>query len=128
MQDLASWHREELRAFIRALSSRFPGTVVWMTLSKLAQQEGHVGKDYRHLYEDARYQMLDAEIVPLILAETNWIVYDGYHVTEPLAYAPNHGDYFADNIHHPGRLTHLGWQFILGHYCPLAAPMEAAGS
>jgi len=112
-QDLVSWREGELRSYIRALDNHFNGTVVWMTQSKMAASAA--GRDWMHLYEDVRMQQLDADIVPIILKETNWLVYDGYHITEPLAY---NKEYFVDTIHHPGRLTHLGWQFILGHFCP----------
>lgn len=123
IQDLSSWRKNEFRAFIRAVDLHFNGTIVWMTQSKHMadwNKPRTVKENPWYLYQDKRYQELDKEIVPIVLEETNWTIYDGYHITEPLAY--NH-DYFADGIHHPGRLTHLGWQFILGNYCPTAPPV-----
>lgn len=115
IQDISSWRKNELRSFIRVLNANFNGTVIWMTENKLGQNLGAIGSDWFHAYEDIKSQMLDMEMVPIILEDTNWTVYDGYHITEPLAY---NRDFFHDNIHHPGLLTHLGWQFILGHICP----------
>jgi hypothetical protein len=111
IHDVATWRKDELRVFIRVLNDSFNGTIVWMTQSKMSPtSEG----DWFHAYEDVRSQQLDSQVVPIILEETDWTIYDGYHITEPLAH---NKDYFADSIHHPGRLTHLGWQFILAHIC-----------
>jgi len=102
------WWKAELRAYIAAIRRHFNGTVLWMSQSKITPAS-----------DDYWAQTLDEVAMPLILEETNWTVYDGYHITEPL-----YGDrkYFADNVHHPGRLTQLGWEFLLGYYCPTAAP------
>ena len=124
MKKLISWRKSELRAFIRALDTSFNGIVVWMTLSKFIQQLNTAEEcPFKLMHGNERFQELDSQLVPIILQETNWTIYDGYHVTEPLAYMKNAKDYFTDRIHHPGRLTHLGWQFILGHVCPHAPPV-----
>lgn len=114
VDDIWGWRVEELRTFIRTLDRVYKGTVVWMTQSK----QEH--KSIEFTIYDERAQMLDAQIVPIIQAETNWIIYDGYHVTQNLI---RDRRYFVDPIHHPGRLTELGWQFILGYFCPTAPPV-----
>jgi hypothetical protein len=111
---------EHPRAFIQALDELFKGTVIWMTGSKQASSSQDVfTKDPAFFFADERTRRLDLEIMPIVLAETNWTIYDNYHINEPLAYTSG---FFADQIHHPGRLTQLGWEYMLGCYCPTAPP------
>jgi len=125
--DITSWRKHELRAFILELDKVFKGSVIWMTTSKFVI---HPGKPvyppfpFILLYGNARFKKLDAEIAPIIMEETNWTIYDGHHINGPLTDDIQYKkDFFADHIHFPGRLTHLGWQFILGNVCPSAAPV-----
>ena len=78
--------------------------------------------DPDHFFGDERTKRLDMEVIPVVQAETDWTIYDGYHITEPLAY---NRKFFVDPIHHPGRLTELGWQFILGYFCQNAPSTNA---
>ena len=77
IQDVSSWRKNELRSFIRALDSNFNGTVVWMTESKLGQDLNKLGSDWYHAYQDRKIQLLDMEMIPIILKETNSTIYDG---------------------------------------------------
>lgn len=121
--NIAAWRIDLVRMFIVALNRDFRGTVIRMTGSKqkhrFAPGEGNFKKDPDFVYADLRTQQLDLQITPIFQRETNWTIYDGYHVTEPLAYVPG---YFADPIHPPGRLTQVGWEYILGYDCPTAPP------
>jgi hypothetical protein len=88
MQNVWQWRVEHLRAFIQALDELFKGTVIWMTGSKQASSSQDVfTKDPAFFFADERTRRLDLEIMPIVLAETNWTIYDNYyHINEPLAY------------------------------------------
>ena len=122
--DIHGWRVRQVRQFIRALNTYFPGTVIWMTGSKqLVQNPGNFRASFGFYYADERTRLLDLQITPIIQAVTNWTIYDGYHITEPLGYHTN-PSYFVDPIHHPGRLTQVGWEYMLGYYCTDAPPTK----
>ena len=83
---MTTWRIQQLRAFIDALHNQFNGTVVWMTQSKQAtRDENNFHADSDHFFGDERTKRLDMEVIPVVQAETDWTIYDRYHITEPLA-------------------------------------------
>ena len=101
-RELGHWRRDHVRAFVADVRAVFPGTVVYMntppTLANTASSS----------WNNARLMLWSEIIMPLLLAETDWLVFDMWSVAADFVGTP----LFAESVHMPGRLTQIGWAFL----------------
>jgi hypothetical protein len=101
------WRQAHVRAFIALLKELFPGTVVYMNVAPALVTTASAS------WSDVRTTTWNEMIMPLLLAETDWLVFDLWSVVSDFVGSP----LFEDRIHFPGRLTQIGWGFLEQMLC-----------
>jgi len=101
------WRQAHVRAFIALLKELFPGTVVYMNVAPALVTTASSS------WSDVRTTTWNEMIMPLLLAETDWLVFDLWSVVSDFVGSP----LFEDRIHFPGRLTQIGWGFLEQMLC-----------
>ena len=101
------WHQAHVRTFIALLKELFPGTVVYMNVAPALVTSASSS------WTDVRTMAWNEMIMPLLLVETDWLVFDLWSVVSEFVGSP----LFEDRIHFPGRLTQIGWGFLEQMLC-----------
>ena len=101
-REIGRWRRDHVRAFVADVCAIFPGTVVYMNTAPT------VASTAASAWNNARLMLWSEIVMPLILAETNWLVFDMWSVAADFVGT----QLYDDSVHIPGRLTQIGWAFL----------------
>lgn len=107
-RELGDWRRSHVRAFIANVRAVFSGTVVYMNTPPFFAS-GSSGA-----WNNARLVLWSEIVMPLFLAESDWLVFDMWSVASDFVGT----NLYADAVHMPGRLTQIGWAFLQQMLCP----------
>ena len=107
-RDMLLFKIEHVRTFVALINDLFPGTVIFMAVPPTAPI------NVSGVWNYARLIHWNELVMQIILAETEWLVFDLWSVARDFAGSA----LYADAVHIPGRLTQLAWGFIDQMLCP----------
>jgi hypothetical protein len=108
---LGEWWRAQVRTFILTLKQvGYRGRVVYFPATPLRRQ--NQPDSWQQI--DTDISRFNSEILPVILAEADWIFIDLVSVVRPVLYS----HLYEDAAHFPGLLSQIAWHLILAALCP----------
>jgi hypothetical protein len=123
--DLQSWRQHQIAKFADVLKTiHFKGTVVVITPTPMqsfpdipffwdssSPDWDSSSTDHRrgNRYLQERIERYNEHVVPFILQNTNWHIFDAFSMNHPVLYS----NLYSDELHFPGRLTALSWRVLI---------------
>jgi len=116
--DLQSWRQHQITKFADVLKTiHFKGTVVVITTTPIQSFpdvpffRDSSSTDHRrgNRYLQERIERYNEHVIPFILQNTKWYIFDAFSMNYPVLYS----NLYSDESHFPGRLTALSWRVLI---------------